>query len=96
MKGAKKKKNLPASAGDTASILVREDSATLRAPKPMCHYYRSREPQLLKPSSPCSATREATAKRSLRTAPREEPLLGATRESPHMAMKTQHSQNTHK
>ena len=48
------------------------------------------EPQLLKPVHPrelCSATREATAMRSPRTATREQPMLATTRDKP-----TQHSQ----
>ena len=42
--------------------------------------------------SPCSATREATARRSLCTASRDQPLLATTRESPQAATNTQHSQ----
>ena len=50
-------------------------------------------PQLLKPECPnlCSATGEAAATRSLRTATREQPPPASTRESPSAAMKTQHS-----
>jgi len=48
--------------------LVWEDPPSCRATKPVCS--RAQEPQILKPSHPrdCSATREATAVRSLGTA----------------------------
>jgi len=44
------------------------------------------------PQNPCSETREATAMRSLQTTTREEPLLPATRESPHAVTETHSSQ----
>ena len=51
-------------------------------------------PQLLSPHaySPCSTTGEATTMRNPRTTTREEPLLAATRESLHTAMKIKHNQ----
>ena len=58
----------------------------------MCH--RATKPQLLNLSilEPMSATREATAMRSLQTATREQPLLAETSESPQAVIKTQSSQ----
>ena len=42
--------------------------------------------------SPCFETKEATAMRSPQTTTREEPLLPATRESPHAVTETHSSQ----
>ena len=53
--------------------------------EPACCYWSPRA------WSPCSETREATTMRGPCTAAREEPPLAATGESPHTAVKTQHS-----
>jgi len=76
-------KNPPANAEDTGSVLIWEDSTRWGANKPMCHSYRAcaleHEAGTTEPSS-CnyrslhawsSATKEATAMRSSRTASRE-------------------------
>ena len=66
--------------GTWVRVLVREDPTCHGATKPVCHNYWARVPQLLK--SAClepnkyvsySATREATAMRSLRTATKSSP-----------------------
>ena len=54
--------------GTRVKSLVWEDSTCHGATKPTCHNYRSPWAQ-----SPCSATREATAMRSLRTTTKSRP-----------------------
>ena len=55
---------------------------------------RATKPQLLSlhAQSPISTAREAPAMRSSHSAAREQPQFAASRESPHVAMKAQHSQ----
>ena len=67
-------KNLPANAEDIGS--------NWSGKIPRASGQLTREPQLLSPCawSPCSATRGATAMRSLGPTTREGPLLAATRE----------------
>ena len=86
--------NLPANAGDTGLIPCPE---TLCAPGKLspwatttestCHNYWS-----LHAREPCSEIREAIARRSLRTATRESPLIATTREIPCTATMNQHNQ----
>ena len=71
--------------GTWVKTLVREDPTCRGATKPVRHNYQACAveptshnywacaPQLLKPASPCSATREATAVRSPRTATKSSP-----------------------
>ena len=68
--------------GTWVQALVREDPTCRGATGPVRHNYWS----------PCSTTGEATAMRGPRTANEEWPPLGATRESPRIATKTQRSQ----
>ena len=88
-------KNPPDNAEDTGSIchpgrshLPRSNQACVPQLLSLCS--RAQEPQLLSPRATvteaqvpwglCSATREATAMKSLHTATREKPLLATTRE----------------
>ena len=103
-------KNPPANAGDTGSSPVWEDPACRGATKPVHHNYWAcaLEPASHNFWSPRSTTTEACAPRAC--APQQEkPLqweafapqpraapLAATRESPHTATKTQHSQKINK
>ena len=82
-------KNPPANAGHMTWVgsLVQEDFTCCRAIKPMHLNDWS-----LRAWSPCSATREATATRSRRTATKDNPPPVTTRESLCKATKTQHSQ----
>ena len=59
--------------GTWVRALVREDSTCHGATKPVHHNYWACVPQLLKPASLRSATREATAMRSPRTATKSSP-----------------------
>ena len=78
-------KNPPANAGETGSAPSLEDSTCCRTYKPTCHNSWAWELY-----SQCSA--EATAMISPCTVTSEQPPLATTRESPCVAMKTQHSQ----
>ena len=91
--------NLPANAGDTGSSpgpgrSHMPQSNQAREPQLLSLRSRAREPQPLSPraQSSCSATREATTMRSLRTATEEQPPLAAARESANTATKAQCSQ----
>ena len=83
-------KNIPANARDMGLIPGWEDFTCSKATKscasqllsqPLSCNYQAQVPQLLKPSCPCSATREATTMRSPTTAAGKQPLLAATREN---------------
>ena len=78
-------KNPPANAGETGSTPSLEVSTHCRTYKPTCHNSWAWELY-----SQCSA--EATAMISPCTVTSEQPPLATTRESPCVAMKTQHSQ----
>ena len=82
--------NLPANAGDTGLIpcsgkiphTLEPLSLCATTIEPVLQRQRAATTEALVPWSPCSATREATAVRSLHTTTREQPLLTATREKP--------------
>ena len=69
-------KNLPASAGDTVEFPGQEDPTRRRATKPMWHscWVCVPEPGSCNYWRPCSTTREAIPRRSLRTATTSSPL----------------------
>ena len=84
-------KHPPANAEGTSSIPVlghMTQSNQAQAPQLLSWCSRAHEPQLL---SPHAATIEAHVPKAC-TLQQEEPLLAATRESPHATMKTQHNQ----
>ena len=83
-------KNQPANEGIQVPSLVWEDPTCHRISSKPCAATTEPVPQPLK--ALCSATREATARRSLRAAAREWPLLDLTRGSLQAPVKTQHSQ----
>ena len=64
-------KNLSANARTWVQFLVQEDPTGHRATKPQNLCSEDSKPQLLKPESLCSATREATAMSSPHSPPRE-------------------------
>ena len=83
-------KNPPADAGDTGLIPDPGRPTCRRAAKPV-GYIRGAcalEPGGSEPWSPSSATREATAKRSLCAATKERSPLTATKENAHTAQPT--------
>ena len=69
--------------GTQVWALVREDPACYGVTKPTRHSYRSQRAQ--------STFRNKTLHEKPSAAARQQPLLPATRESPRVAMKTQHS-----
>ena len=76
--------NLSANAGDIGLI-----PGLGRLHIPWGNWATTTEPAFY---SPCSATEEATAKRDLHIAAREQPQLTAIRETLHAATKTPHCQ----
>ena len=93
--------------GTPVRALVREDPTCRGATKPMCHNYWActleptshnswtRMPQLLKLTCLEPMLHDKRSHRNEKPAylNEEEPPLATTRESPHAATKTQHSQN---
>ena len=73
---------------------VRHNYWACCALEPVSHNYWAHVPQLWSPraSSPCSATREATAMRSSCTTTKSSPCSLQPEKSPRAATKTQHSQ----
>ena len=91
--------------GTWVQALVWEDPTCRGAAKPMHHNYWAHVPKLLKPVCPRALVPQLLSPRTTTTeaheprahAPQQEkPLLTSTRENPHAAMKTQHSQKINK
>ena len=80
--------------GTQVRALVQEDPTRCGAAKLVSHNYWARVPQLLKPAhlEPVLRNKRSHCNEKPTHRNKEQPPLAATREHPHAAMKTQHSQ----